>query len=108
MASIDIGAKMLREIAPSDSHTWYSSKFNPMYATTAAGQNLFHFALQATFIRDGHGVGILTNWDNPMRFVRRQDFVDMSDIKVGIGLSGGSVFSVRFSLPSRIIILFVM
>ena len=54
---------------PQRGDDWFGADFNPILLTTAQGMNLLHIVSMSAFIRDGHGVGILSNWDNPMRMV---------------------------------------
>jgi len=47
--------------------------------TTTTGQNLLHVAIMSTFIRDGHGVGIMSTWVNPMKYELRHKVIDQQD-----------------------------
>ncbi len=59
--------------------SWIESRFNPLLLRTKQGQTLLHALVMSTFLRDGHSVGVLTTWDNPMRFELRRTSVDKLD-----------------------------
>jgi hypothetical protein len=67
--------------------SWYDSDFHPILLQTSLGQNLAHAAIMASFLRDGHSVGILSYWDNPMRYELRNVHIQKMDRLVNILIS---------------------